>query len=558
MPSMAIRIVLSFIQRIRIKLLLIAVGCGVGFGILSFLKGLGYPMPDPLMAYCLFGLQLLLGLTLLITYYSAEFSSKVGFPTHMYVLPARTSILVSAQMLSGVLTGIFIHLAVAGMAWTLLGTKWPLLGPSFFLAIFLAWNMAIVWSAPGLSVVKAVPAILIWATLLGWIGKRYGIDSMPMNPAKIKMWTTVTLGELLTMTGLGVGAYITAMVGVSLDRRGDSPESKRIKEWFEKDVLIGRSRNDDGFSSPVAAQVWFEMRTKGHLIPVANVFIQLILLMVYLGGRHDGTDMIMLIIATAIVPIGCPFFAGTLAGHCASPHEPTQMDSFRAIRPMSAQALAHVMLKNGGLSILLTWSVWLTSFVLLVVFAHVKGHSREFFDLIAGYYESIGLGRLVFVLLFVAILSWTTMAAAASKAMDSRGWIHWLRRLGILAISLPLVYFHARGMITPAQYVTLVKTFCWAVALYCSSSTILAFHKARNKRLIKDRMIGLVIVAWIVLCLASAYALLQVQNAGLGDDLPPPEFIPECSAAFMLAGLLMLPFAPLATAPLALARSRSH
>lgn len=563
MLSMVIQIVWSFIRRIRIKLLLIILGCGVAFGIMSFLKGLGYPIPDSLKAFCLFGLQLLLGLTWLITYYSSEFSSKVGFPTYMYVLPARTSILVSAQMLSGILTGIFVYLAIAGMAWTLLGIKWQLFGPSFFLAVFLAWNMTIVWSFPGLSVVKAVPSILIWATLLVWIGKRYGIDSMPMNPARMRMWTSVTLGELLTMTLLGVGAYVTAIVGVSLDRCGDSPELTRIKKWFEKDVLIGRSRNDSGFSGPVAAQMWFEIHTRGHLIPIANVFFQLVLLVVYLCGRHDGTDMIMLIIATVIVPVGCPFFVGTLAGYCGSPHEPTQMDSFRAIRPMSAQALVHVMLKNGALSVLLTWSGWLASMVLLVVCIHIKGHSKEFFDVIAGYYESIGLGRLVFIFFFVAILSWTAMALGASKAMAAGSrWIQWLPRLGILAIALPLIYFHSKGMITPTQYITLIKTFCCGVGLYCSSRTILAFYKARNKRLIRDRMIGLAASGWIVLCLASAYALWRLYDAGLGGDRLPQDFTPDYFLAFMiifmLAALLMLPFAPLATAPLALARSRSH
>jgi len=87
MSSMVIQIVLSFMCRIRIKLLLIIVGCGVAFGTMSFLKGLGYPTPDSSKAFCLFGLQLLLGLTWLITYYSAEFSSKMGFPTGKDVDP---------------------------------------------------------------------------------------------------------------------------------------------------------------------------------------------------------------------------------------------------------------------------------------------------------------------------------------------------------------------------------------------------------------------------------------------------------------------------------------
>jgi hypothetical protein len=551
MPSIVIQIVWSFIRRIRLKLLFIILGCGVGFGTLRFLNGLGYPIPESLKAFCLFGLEVLLVLTLFITYYTTEFSKKVGFPSRMYVLPARTSLLVSAQMLSGILMGILIYLFVAGMAWALLGIKWPLFGPSFFLAVFLAWNMTIAWSAPGLSIVKAVPAVLIWATLLVWVGNRFGIDSMPINPSK--MWMSVTPGELLTMTLMGVGAYVMAIVVVSLDRRGDSPELTRMKEWLQRDILDERSQDDRDFSSPAAAQMWFEMRTKGHLIPIANVCIQLLLLVAYVFGRHDG----LLIIASVFVPIGCPYFVGLSAGSCGSPHEPGQMDNFRAIRPMSAQALAHVMLKNGGLTILLTWSGWLVSLSLLLVCIYIKGRSGEFFGVLAGYFERIGLARLVFIFFFIAILSWTTMALAASKAIARGRWIRWLPRLGVLAILLFLIYCHARGMIAPAQYALLIKTFCWAVGLYCVSRTILAFYKARNRRLITDRMIGFAAIGWIIVCLVSVSTFGRLFDAGSPGDRLPQEFIPLYSAVFMFAGLLMLPFAPLALAPLALAESRS-
>ncbi len=58
--------------------------------------------------------------------------------------------------------------------------------------------------------------------------------SSPFNKIYIKPFIVLLcLGNpfgifnaLEPMTGLGVGAHITAMVGVSLDRRGDSPESK--------------------------------------------------------------------------------------------------------------------------------------------------------------------------------------------------------------------------------------------------------------------------------------------------------------------------------------------
>ena len=552
---MAIQIALSFVRRIWIKALLIVLACGASFGLMRFLEGLGYETPAPLMVLGLFSLQLLLVLTLLITYYTTDFAPTVGFPSRMYVLPARTSLLVSAQMVSGTLAAILVYLGVAAMAWIALGVRWPLLGPSFFLAIFLAWNMAIMWSAPGLSVAKAPPAMLIWAALLVWVGRRYGIDSLPMHPTK--MWASVTLGELLTMTLLGAGAYAVAVAGVTRDRRGDSPKLKKIKAWLEGEV-IGHAHRDRDFASPAAAQIWFEMHTRGHLIPIANAIFQLLIVVIYVCSRRDGSDMAMLLAATLIVPVGSPYIVGLLAGSCSRPDEPGQMDSFRAIRPMSSAALAHVMLKNGGLSVLLTWSGWLASFLLLAVGVNVTGHAPEFFGALANSYEKIGLGRLALIGFSVAILSWTAMALGAAGAMSDRRWTPWIPRIAVMAISLPLVYFHARGMIAPAQYVTLFKAFCWTTGSWCAATTLLGFYRARHKRLITDRTIGLAVLGWVVLCLAAGLALSRLHHALLADARFPHELIPIYSVAFLVAGLLMMPFAPLATAPLNLARSRSH
>jgi hypothetical protein len=552
---MVVQIALSFLRRTWIPSLLIILACGVSFALMRFLDGLGYKMPDPRALLGLLSFQLLLALTILILYYTTEFAPTVGFPARMYVLPARTSLLVSAQMWSGIVAGILVYQAVAAVAWIVLGAKWPLLGPSFFLAVFLAWNMAIMWSAPGLSIVKAPPAMLIWAGLLAWVAKRYGIDSLPIHPTK--MWANVTPGELLTMTLLGASAYAVAVAGVCRERRGDSPELKKIKEWLEQEVG-GHTHRDKDFSSPTAAQMWFETRTKGHLIPIANAVIQMTIVVVYLGSRGDGTEMAMLIAAALVVPVGCPSFVGWLAGSCSSPGAPEQMDSFRAIRPMSTAALAHVMLRNGGLSVLFTWLGWLASFLLLAVGVSVTGHAREFFGALTDAYEKIGFGRLVLVCLAGAILSWTALALAASSAMGRRSWTRWVPRVAVIAISLPLVYFHAKGMIAPTQYVTLFKTFCWAAGSWCSVTTLLAFHRAHRQRLITARTIGLAASGWVALCLAAGCALSPLHHAIWADARFPPESIPTGSAAFLLAGLLLLPVAPLATAPLNLARRRSH
>jgi hypothetical protein len=71
-------------------------------------------------------------------------------------------------------------------------------------------------------------------------------------------------------------------------------------------------------------------------------------------------------------------------------------------------------------------------------------------------------------------------------------------------------------------------------------------------------MIGFAAMGWIILCFVSAYTFGRLFDAGASGDRFPQAFVPLYSVIFMFAGLLMLPFAPLATAPLALAKSRSH
>ena len=555
MVSMASQILLCFARRARMKSLLAILACGVAFCILRFLEGMGYGIPDTTKIHCLFGLQLLLGLTILIMAAGIERSNS-GFPSRMFVLPAMTRFLVFAQMLSGMLLGVLVYLAVAGMAWTILGAKWPLLGPSFFVAVFLASNMAILWFGPELSIVKAPPAILIWAALLVWLGKRYGIDSMPIHP--LKLWTHVTLVEFLTMALLGVGAYGIALAGVSMDRRGDSPEFKKGTEWLEKDILVGSLGGGRGFSGPTAAQIWFEGRERGHLFPAANALIQLIVLVACICGLLDGTGMAYLLVATALLPLGCPFFAGLLTGACGSARGSSQVDSFRAIRPMSTQALANVMLLSGGLSVLYTWLIWLVSFALLTMYAYVTGRSEAFFAVMSGYPEMIGLGWMLFMGFWVLVLSWTGMASTASTAMTGKPWVFWLPSAGALAIGLAILYCHAQGMLAPSHYIVLIETAIWALGLWCFSGTILAFYFARRKRLVSDRTIRWAVLSWVTLCTVAGYAGWQLYIAMVEKSELPLGLGLDYALVIAVAGFLMLPVAPLATAPLALAWNRSH
>ncbi len=205
MFSMTAQIILCFARRIWIKLFWVILGCSAVFCALRFLKEMEYGISDPLNLHCLIGIQILFGLTFLILATGIE-RSNTGFPNRMFVLPANTAFLVFAQMLSGMLAG-DVH--IRGHSGNGVDNPWNAMAVPWAFIIHCAipggeYDVLLVLG-PELSIEKVLPAILIWAALLWWIGKRYGIDSMPIHPSTY--WTHVTISEWLTIVLLMTGVY---------------------------------------------------------------------------------------------------------------------------------------------------------------------------------------------------------------------------------------------------------------------------------------------------------------------------------------------------------------
>jgi len=140
---------------------------------------------------------------------------------------------------------------------------------------------------------------------------------------------------------------------------------------------------------------------------------------------------------------------------------------------------------------------------------------------------------------------WGAMGLGASMTLMGRPWLLWVFWFAICSIGPALVALdtlHALNLI-PFSVLPLVRSLPWTIGMCCLIGTALAFFAARRRHLIALRTLCLGPALWLLLCIC-------VGSVWLPRDNPAP------SAIVLAMGLLALPAAPLAAAPLALAWNR--
>ena len=487
---------------------------------------------------------------------------RFGLFGHLYTRPISTWALVTWRLLPAMVTVAFLYLVSAGCEYVANGAVWPLLGPALFCATFVACMLAVVWLMTNTSVLQLIACCVVGVPLGVWLSARYRLEGAPINlTIPGRMWSGPTAGELVTMGLLMVAAYLVAVYGVARDRRGDCDGWYRLKAWYARLADLVPTRRGP-FHSPAAAQFWFEWRIKGLLSPgVAACCIAVCLVCYAFGGIDADHSLEVLVVLTVMVPPGAAFFVGLLLGHCNPSSLAIDIGVFRATRPVGNTAFAGVVLKTGMLSILITWAVCLAGLLLAAGLFYVAGDGetamrgwRE----IAESTQSAGLWSAAegFRIGYVALLGgmlllavWTALGLGACATLTGRSWL--LLSLFFLA-PVALIAFK----LLPTAMANLVKSSApWIVGVACLLGTAWTFVAARRRRLISPRGPWFAAGAWVVLCAGLGWGcwtmLASAREAGGSKAM-----ILEPASIALWLGILALPLAPLAAAPLALAWNR--
>jgi len=487
--------------------------------------------------------------------FSSQFDRKnkrLGFPAHLYVKPTQTWVLVGWQMLLPAVTIVLLYLVSVCCVRISLGITWPLLGPMLLLAAAVACTQAVFWSMVGFHVLRFGTCLLVLAELQCWQFSRYGaIEGYPNTSCLNEMWIGITFVELLTMVSCLGAAYIVAVIGVSRDRRGDCVGWPGFWGRLDcvRDLLPGRQKP---FNSPAAAQFWREWHEKDWLMPAASAICVGGVILLDASGINNTQDTITAFVGLFYIGLAVPFFAGLVFGQCG---RKSKIDVFKATLPVSNSRLSAMILRPGAASLLAAFAIYIAAAALMIGWFFMVGEgetvTQEWHSIVIVIhhvfgYDVFGYRNALLLAAVGVVIAWGLVGFGASITFAGRPWLvlgFWLVVCSVWPAFMALRTLHWLNLIPFDIVPALFGALPWTIGTLCLLGTAWAFFAARRRHLIASITPCLGLGLWLILCISVGYMWLTRSD-------------PELSSIVLAMGLLALPVAPLATAPLALAWNR--
>ena len=455
---------------------------------------------------------------------------NVGFPGYMFVLPVRTRALVGIPMLVGSVAMAGLWLFFAGLILRPVGIAAPLWWPAAAFVAGLTMLQALSWTPftqNWLRIAAAVPLILV------------GIGGIALM-----LWTGMPeffmTGALL---GAAAGCYAAAVAAVARNRRGDNIEWRlagRILEWINH----CRSTSRRPFASPAAAQVWFEWRGHGWLLPV---FLLCMLIwpigVIFLHPEDKAFPWKILAVLLAVPSLIAGIVSSSLGRQDA--WTKYEMTSFLATRPVRTAALVRAKLVMAALSTVATWLVVMPFIGLTLV---RPGFVADILQLA----QTVGYGRTLvtaLAILAAAVAStWLQLVANLWTGLTGRSWV-----VTGVSVTLAIIMFACAGIgfwiyLHPQWYAAVRAAGPWLllglilVKLMVAALVVAALARSR---LVAPGSIAAMVALWCLVVAGLCVAIHFFAPSG-------PMGLGTAAAAIALG----IPFSRLAAAPLALAWNR--
>ncbi|MEK6262209.1 MAG: hypothetical protein AABP62_26725 [Planctomycetota bacterium] len=492
-----------------------------------------------------------------------EGTLSAGYPSRMFTLPVRTSVLVAWPMLYGTAALTLLWLAMVLLIWMPAGTE-PAWWVVPLLAVALAWLQAIFWAVPGSPLAKILAACVILPALKMTLEFVATSVALFVDPQSRLDRAAFIESRHLIITTFSIGflplAYVVAVGGVACDRRGTRPD------WAWTGRLLERAGNwlpqrRQPFSSAASAQFWIEWRCKGFVLPLFPACFLVFITLVVVPFASTRQLLPLLLFLGGAVPV-VAFVVGYGVGKSGFWSEDLSLSTWQATRPLSSGALATAKLHMAAISSLMTWVLLLFGIPVWLVALRRFGAMAELLEPSLRPWtphQIAGLGVLGFCGLLT--LTWGQMVGGLCLTLTGRTWIvngaiaFYLTLLTCLGLTGQWVYAH------PGDFETSLTALSWCL---CGIAGVKLFGAAwvfcvvgRQKLLSRIHM-GVFLSIWLLgaCCLVTLpYALLPA------DGLPLPAEIGASvnhlpASLVALATVVALPLLRLIAAPLALAASR--
>jgi hypothetical protein len=449
--------------------------------------------------------------------------------SRLYTFPISTSSLVGWHMVLGMMA-VAVEMAASIAILNLsFGLGWRPLGPALFAGATFAAFLASLWLTEKSGWLPVAFSAAVIPMCL-WFKAHYG----PLFSNPNRYWTEVTFGDAATLAAVPIAAYLVGVVGVTRNRCGSPPYSIGLMAWLQRVFAFG-PQTELAFRNPLRAQLWFEWRTKGVVMPaIVGMGLFMGFGIWLLSSRNANALFEGCISGGAMLMLGA-FLGGFVLGNVGRADSDIQIGQFLATRPLTNTQLAGTILKTTAKSVFLGWLLW--AIALLIVYATLLALRVNLRVVVPA-----PLGWWCVPVALVG--AWTAAGLMLTLALTGRQNLLAGSIFAAIVLAIGLMLFE-KTVLSPQADEYFNHGLAAFGGLVCGLATIVALVAAHRRQLISRRMLSAAVGTWIALCSLSVvfWSPFTVERFALG---------------VLIAGILALSVAPVATAPLALAWNRTR
>ncbi|MGV3723794.1 MAG: hypothetical protein ACO1SX_23090 [Actinomycetota bacterium] len=500
---------------------------------------------------------LVLGVLFLVAAFAYPEGDALGrdssFPPDQFLLPVRSIQLAFWPMFYGSLTAAISWLAFRQLILRPLGVPAPDIWPAAMAAAAVAVLQAHLWMPMPFPYLRVVLALAIIPGLL---------------VAGVQAGNRGASAEALcaAYSAVVVGAFLVAVAGLNRARRGDSaawPWPAQRPRARHSIVAADAGASCRGvFAGPRRAQLWFECRTGGLLLPLITFVIFTVLSLPLLWVREltpiqqpalpgtFGGIQVNLWLKMQVGILWLPTMLAAVVGFGRRAYHAGRGDNalhpFLATRPLQASAFATVRVCAAGLSAGAAWLLSL-AFVFAWLLAPARsGERTASLLLLLAEHATPETGLCVlFIVACLMLFTWLGMVHTMWADLSGRNLlIHGATIVPIFLIVTAVAAFVHSGLqpgdMAPQHRLLspwVLTVFWWAVALKMAAIVGTAALLLRNRTGAVTRL-ALLLGCWLLAVGVSAAALRWMAESG-GNSSPLAElltitYLPICLFAATL------------------------
>ena len=451
----------------------------------------------------------------------------LNIPDQLYVKPVSSRFLVSIYFILSILTSILIHM-IAVLLYRFVGhLDWPVIIPLIFLISIILCAYTAFWSFSDTPFLCAISTSIVCGF--------FSIFSMEYIFKRQVSLQYFLLNIMPYMLIIDIFALVVSFHAIKHARYGEKLRSANFWERLYlrlKILLPGKSWQ---LKTPQKAYFWFLFRNGGLFMPYMNLLFILITVLVFVfmpaPEKIQAVKECMITFAFLIFFI-FPFI-GALMAH---QEDKSSGVSFNiAARPISDRSLVVTIFKVFITSYIIGWITYFIGLGIILTLLLATGYLDSSDISISELQQMIPLFSFPKILLYPLGI-WTAVGLTGSLFMSGRKWLifSFFSDLFILSIILMLTGIFGGKTLNHILHSALI----WLFAFGSIGGTLLAFVYAVRRGLLSSILVGFLIAGYIICCVI-----------GLLLNL---DFARGLTNIALLCGLIALPFAPFATAPLAL------